>query len=186
MKKIKHKLKSQSGAISIFAVLMMVFLLPFAIWIGIELPKMHEANQRVKDAVDSAASSAVTIVDNSRFDEGFVQYNDSEINQVASQMVADKLGVVLEKGKWQPKLGSSIKKDSVEIRVRSYDHGEVSESMPLSVTGSIPNKDAMYWTKTIEKPTVIVEAKVTYKKIGWWGNDLTVYHTGMSQVNMEW
>lgn len=186
MKKIHQILKSRKGSSSIFVIMILVFLFPFAIWVGIELPKTHEANQRVKDAVDSAASSAVTIVDNSRFDDGYVKYNDTEIYNLASRMVAEKIGAELVDGVWQPKEGSAIKKDSVEIKVRAYDHEEVNESTPISVNAVIPNSNGSYWTKTIKKPTVIVETKVTYKKIGLWGDDVTIYQTGMSQVNMEW
>ena len=186
MNKLNRTLKNRNGSSSIFVIMILVFLLPFAVWVGIELPKSHEANQRVKDAVDSAASSAVTIVDNSRFEDGYVKYNDSELFNLASNIVAEKIGAELVDGVWQPKEGSAIKKDSIDIKVRAYDHEEVNESTPLSINAVIPNSNGSYWTKTIKKPTVIVETKVTYKKIGLWGEDVTIYQTGMSQVNMEW
>lgn len=182
MKKLTKKLKDTSGAISIFAVMIMVFLLPFAIWIGIELPKMHEANQRVKDAVDSAASSAITIIDNSKFEDGEILLDDGTVKALAVQLVGEKLGIDASTGELLPKEGSSIMKEGIEIKVRAIDDADLPPGGSITVSSQVPGKT---WTKSISKPTIIVETQVTYKKIGWWGDDLTVYHVGMSQVNLE-
>jgi len=176
---IRKALNNSEGAISIFAVLILVFLLPFAIWVGIELPKSHEANQRVKDAVDSAAASAITLVKSEEFADGRILLDKQNANIVAQEIVAEKMGLELKSGKYVPKEGSSIKPDGLELWVTVIDDSNMPNGTPYTVT---PKTTGKTWNKKLERPTVVVEAKMTFKKIGWWGNDLTVYQTGMSQV----
>lgn len=181
MQKLKSVLKDTSGAISIFAVMMMVVLLPMAIWVGIELPKMHEANQRVKDAVDSAASSAVTIIDETEFADGKVLFDEAQVRQLASQLVSQKLGL---DSQLKPKEGSAIREEGIEVKVTVIDDNDLNANGgEVTITPQALNET---WSKKVDKPTIVVETKVTFKKIGWWGDDLTVYQTGMSQVNMDW
>lgn len=178
-KKAKRIVDNSNGAMSIFGVLMLVFLLPFAIWVGIELPKSHEANQRVKDAVDSAAASAITLVKSEEFADGRVLLDKQNSEIVAKEIVAEKMGLEVKSGKYVPKEGSTIKPDGLEVWVTVLDDSDMPNGTPYTVT---PKTAGKTWNKKIERPTVVVEAKMTFKKIGWWGNDLTVYHTGMSQV----
>lgn len=188
MNRLKSKLSETNGAISIFVVMMLILLLPMAIWVGIELPKMHEANQRAKDAVDSAASSAVTLIqsDNDAFGEGQVLLDKTSITQVSAQIVAEKMGLVWKNSRWEPKAGSSIKNDGLnQIQVTVVDDRDLvvnGARVDKSVYSKIPGKT---WTKKVKRPAVIVEVKVTYEKMGWWGNDLTVNQTGMSQVILK-
>lgn len=187
---IKRKLKENKGGISIFTVMILVFLLPFAIWVGIEFPKMHETNERVKDAVDSSAASTVTLLDNSEYIEGKILFQSSdEIEESAREIFAMKMGLDYFPGTktFAPKPGSNIDDESdIKVVVQSFDDNDlfingVPSEMPISSV--LMGTDG--WNRNIKHPTIVVEAELTFKKIGWFGKDLTVTHVGMSQVKMN-
>lgn len=187
---MRKKLKDESGGISIFVIIMMVFLLPFVIWIGIEMPKTHEMNQRVKDAVDSASQAGITSISTKtdRFNpDGKViplNYNEAVIN--ANRVFAMKMGLENDADNWlNPILvtpeGSNIKHVG-DINVQVFDdvNGPVTgdKNNPLVV-------QTLNGKKKIHHSTVIVDATITFEKIGIFGKDLTVTHVGMNQVKME-
>lgn len=179
------KLKEKNGSISVFVIIILVFLLPFAIWVGIELPKTHELNQRVKDAVDSASASAVTSIDSASIngDTKVIPLNEMGATGIAVQIFASKMGLDVKGDasniELTPPEGSIIQNAVVQVAVLDEEDG---------VTGD-PSKPFYYQTKNgrkkIENSTVIVTATVTYEKIGFLGRDITVTHVGMSQAKMN-
>ena len=185
------KLKETKGGISIFTIMILAFLLPFAFWVGIELPKIHEANQRVKDAVDSSASSAVTLimgnVDKSEnyLAKGQFRIGDEgryEIEQTAKEILGLKMGLSYDRNtkKFEIPPGSSISQD-IEVEVQTIGDEKISINGVAIVDSKL---ETGRWTKKIDSPTVIVEAKITFKKIGSFGKDITVKQVGMSQIKL--
>lgn len=159
------KLKSAKGAVSIFVLIMMVFLVPFAIFVGIELPKMHELNQRVKDAVDSAAASAVTSAETVNQDNMRVKFNRIKGEQSARQIFALKLGL---------KFNATGQIYADEESFVEYIEGD----MPYVTFYDSEDED----NPNFENSTVTVKATVTFKNIGVLGRDVTVTQTGMSEA----
>ena len=188
---MRKKLKEQTGAISIFTIMVLVVLLPLAFWVGIELPKMHEANQRVKDAVDSASSSSVTIIDESEFADGKILLNENEIEYVAKEIFGQKMGITYQRdtNKFDIPPGSSVNEDTeVQVEVEVVDDDKLlvdGVRGDVDVKSQIEMDEAKQWRTTINYPTVVVETKITFKKIGFFGKDMTVTQVGMSQVRLS-
>lgn len=181
------KLKERTGAISIFTIIVLVFLLPLAFWVGIELPKMHEANQRVKDAVDSASSSSVTMINEKSFADSKILLDKVEIEHVAKEILGQKMGITYHRSlrDFEIPPGSSVSKDTkIEVAVQTIDDDDL-----VMINGVRQSKEVYSklgsWSKKVNNPIVVVEAKITFKKIGFMGNDMTVTQVGMSQVRLS-
>lgn len=182
---MRKKLQETTGAISLYVIMMMVFLLPFAIWVGIELPKSHELNQRVKDAVNSASQSGVTAIANDEImpDTKVIPLDDKQAKAIATQIFASKMGLGVKGDYSNPELvppeGSHI--DSAVIKVEVFDN----ESGVTADKSNILFHQTANGNRKIEYSTVIVTATVTYGKIGFLGKDITVEHVGINQARME-
>lgn len=179
------KLKETNGSISVYVIIILVFLMPFAIWVGIELPKTHEINQRVKDAVDSASASAVTAIDSSSIngDSTVIPLDREGAKGIAVQIFASKMGLKVQGDASNievvPKEGSIIEDAVLEVDVLDEESGVTGDtSRPFYV-------QTQNGKRKIENSTVIVTATVTYQKIGFMGRDITVTHVGMSQAKMN-
>lgn len=164
---MRKKLKSAKGSVSIFVIIVMIFLLPFAIWVGIELPKMHELNQRVKDAVDSAAASAVTSANGVDQDSGLVTIDHTKAEDSARQVFALKMGLSFDAS------GGLYAKDESHIEY-------VERDMPYIDVFDSKNPNPQY-----KNSTVIVTATVTFKNSSIFGRDITVTQTGMSEARFN-
>lgn len=187
-------LKNNHGGISMFTLVIMIFLLPFAIWVGIELPKSYEMNQRVKDAVDTASATAVTRTNGMPEDGEYIYINDEDAKRVAHQIFSSKLGVEF-KG-WNDatqKYEFEIPKESAILSIDSYDVRVFDPENPGEWLNQDEQKVATISGKEkITHSSVLVEAKVTFKKIGLFGgskdeegkivNTTTVTHVGISQA----
>lgn len=164
---MRKTLKNTKGAVSIFVVIFLAFLLPFAIWVGIELPKMHEMNQRVKDAVDSAAASAVTSAETVDQENMMVRINHHNAEVSARQVFALKLGLKF--------------KSSGEIYASPDSFVEYIEpDMPYVQVYDSQNPNPKF-----KNSTVVVKATVTFKNVGILGRDLTVTQTGISEAKFN-
>lgn len=187
-------LKNNHGGISMFTLVIMIFLLPFAIWVGIELPKSYEMNQRVKDAVDTASATAVTRTNGMPEDGEYIYINKSDAEKVATQIFSSKLGV--EYQGWNPTTqghefqipGKSAIKSIDKYKVRIFDPENPEEW--LNRDGQ--KVETILGDEKITNSSVIVEAQVTFKKIGLFGGSkdkdgnsfstTTVTHVGISQA----
>jgi predicted nucleic acid-binding protein len=185
MLKRVSKLKETQGAISLFVIVLMVFLLPFAIWVGIELPKNHELNQRVKDAVDSASSSGVTAIDNDGInpDTNVVPLDDKQARAIAIQIFASKMGLKVigdySNATLEAPEGSFIKEATVKVDVLDVEDG-VTKVKANTLYFQTANGN-----KRVENSSVIVTATVTYEKVGFLGKDITVTHVGINQAKLK-
>jgi hypothetical protein len=181
------KLKETKGAISLFVIVLMVFLLPFAIWVGIELPKNHELNQRVKDAVDSASSSGVTAIDNDGInpDTNVIPLDDKQARAIAIQIFASKMGLKVigdySNATLEAPEGSFIKEATVKVDVLDV---EPEDGVTTDRANPLKFNTANGYYK-IENSSVIVTATVTYEKVGFLGNDITVKHVGINQAKLR-
>jgi predicted nucleic acid-binding protein len=179
------KLKETKGAISLFVIVLMVFLLPFAIWVGIELPKNHELNQRVKDAVDSASSSGVTAIDNDGInpDTNVIPLDDKQARAIAIQIFASKMGLKVigdySNATLEAPEGSFIKEATVKVDVLDVEDG-VTKVKANTLYFQTANGN-----KRVENSSVIVTATVTYEKVGFLGKDITVTHVGINQAKLK-
>lgn len=180
-------LNNSKGSTMLFTLVLMVFLIPFAIWLGIELPKMHEMNQRAKDAVDSASASAVTRISEKSAPEmnndiTLIDINDDEARKVAEQIFSDKLGIDFKgyvDGKAQFEISNnSIVKSVNDFEVWIYD---VNNKGIWFDTESQKVK-TLNGTEKLKNSSVVVQASVTFKKIGLFGGDMKVTHVGVSQA----
>jgi predicted nucleic acid-binding protein len=185
MLKRVSKLKETQGAISLFVIVLMVFLLPFAIWVGIELPKNHELNQRVKDAVDSASSSGVTAIDNDGInpDTNVIPLDDKQARAIAIQIFASKMGLKVigdySNATLEAPEGSFIKEATVKVDVLDVEDG-VTKVKANTLYFQTANGN-----KRVENSSVIVTATVTYEKVGFLGKDITVTHVGINQAKLK-
>lgn len=193
LSKIHKKLNETNGAISIYVIIMMVFLLPFALWVGIELPKSHEYNQRVKDAVDSASASGVTLIDTPAIDSDtiVVPLIDKQAKALAIQIFALKMGLET-KGDYSnvelvPPEGSLIKEATIKVEVPDADvsDGEEDDFIVTKDKSKTLYVQTANGKKKVENSSVIVTATVTYKKAGFLGNDITVTHVGINQARLK-
>lgn len=177
---ILKKLKDKTGAVSIYVIIIMTVLLPFVIWVGIELPKMHENNQLVKDAVDSSSASTITLIDDSGFSGGKVYLKKGEIITASKEIFGSKMGLKYNEYSNEYIIDSKSgisKNPAPNVIVTVIDETELAEKGEYTVHGNISN-----WSKTITNPTVIIEAEVTFKKIGVFGKNVTINQVGMSQA----
>lgn len=195
---MRKKLKETSGGISVFVIIMMVFLLPFVIWIGIEMPKTHEMNQRVKDAVDSASQAGITSISTKteRFtpDAKVIPMNHDEAIINANRVFAMKMGLKNEADNWlNPVLVALTEEEKTNGEYSNIKHvGDINVQVFDDVRGPVTGDEnnplrvqTLNGTKKIYHSTVIVDATITFEKIGVFGKDLTVTHVGMNQVKME-
>lgn len=212
---MKRIFKNEKGAISIFTVMVLAVLIPFAILVGLELPKMHQSNEKVKEAVDIAASSIVTQISNEGFADNEIYFNQDRfaLEETAKKMFATELGVKYENGKFIIPENSNVSEaEPIQFDIQMYDDSDLNggskivqsrlslnerekeerDKIILSMLQDGASTDEINkekkrwdseWTKEIRKPTISVEAKVTFKKVGFFGRDYTVNQYGMSQVN---
>lgn len=183
LSKIRKKLTETNGSISISVIIMMAFLLPFAIWVGLELPKAHEYNQRIKDAVDSASSSGVTAIDNDGInsDTNVIPLDDKQARAIAIQIFASKMGLETN-GDFNnvvliPPEGSFVKEATIKVDVLDVEDGVTKVAADTLYFQTANGK------KRVENSSVIVTATVTYE--GVLGRDNTVTHVGINQVRLS-
>lgn len=175
------KLKEKDGAISLYVIIMLVFLLPFAIWVGIQVPQSHELNQRVKDAVDSASQSGVTAIasEDIKPDTEVIPLNDAQAKAIAQQIFASKMGLEIKSGKLVPPTGSIVKSAVIDVAVFDNANGVTTDKTKTLYVNTANGK------RKVEHSSVIVTATVTYKNVGFFGTDTTVTHVGINQALMN-
>jgi len=90
---LKRAIHNESGSISMYILIFMVFFLPFAVWIGVHLPVKFELSQQLKQIVSNTADSMIVRLDQERLSQGKVEVDFDEAVEIGKEMMRKSLGL---------------------------------------------------------------------------------------------
>ena len=79
---------SKRGAVSVYIVLTLTFLLPMFIFLTVEFPHLTNTHRRLKNSIDNAASSAILCLDESQLSLGNIIVSESCANSDIKKILA--------------------------------------------------------------------------------------------------
>lgn len=170
-KLIREKLKNKQGVISIFTILWLAVLIPFLLFVTIDLSQYIYDYVHLKNVTDNAAASAVTMVDNTLIPQGILQIDSTEATATAENVIASSLDL---QPNLSPYLNSTLR---AAPTIQVYVENITSTS---GVVVSTPAGDV-----TVFHPSVIVYADYPVKGLVFSNVHLNLKKIGISQAQFS-
>lgn len=162
-----QKYKNKKGFISIYTMIMIAFLLPFLMFTAIDLNHFMQQNRHLKNLVDNAGASAITMVDDSKIPKGIIAINSKDAQDIVINIIRQQLFLNED---LTPK-PESILSEKPTIIVHVLNTGD-SVVTPLGTTTAV-------------NPSVVVYAKFPVKGLFFHGITLNIEKEGMSQAQFR-
>lgn len=159
---------NKKGFVSIYALLVIAFLLPLIMFSFVDINHYMQQNRKLKNLVDNSASSAVTMVDETQLPKGIIQISETDAKNIAMSIIKQDLFL---NDDLTPQSKSILSgKPTIEVYVVN--------NPPTTVTTSLD-------TVNVKSPSVIVCGKFPVK--GLFFSSITVNMTaeGMSQAQFK-
>lgn len=170
-KKILRNLLNKKGAISIYTIILLSFLLPFLMFTAIDINHYMQQNRKLKNVVDNSASSAITMINESKLSYGEIEIDSREASDVVSRVVKETLYL---NDDLTPK-DVSVLKERPEINVYVVNNP--------SVTGT--DLSTPIGTVKVKNPSVVVYGKFKVKGLFFSSMSVDIQKVGMSQAQFK-
>lgn len=194
--RIKQKIyrvsSNEKGSASMYFIIFMMFFLPFAIWVGVQLPLKYETTYTVKQMVSNTADSIISQLDNDALARGVVSVKANDADEIAREMIHTTLNTD-EEG--QPS-GEGILKDPVPIH-SPLSLDDITSLPQNEETGEyiLPQETGVY-VYIINNPPKVIDIEgllpidhtsvVVHANIPVTANGTTVIHrTGVSEAQIH-
>lgn len=168
LNRILKRYLNKKGFVSIYAVLLIAFLLPFLMFSFVDVNHYMQQNRKLKNLVDNSASSAVTMVDSTQLPKGIIQISNTDATNIAMGIIKQDLFL---NDDLTPQ-SKSILSGKPTIQVYVVNNSPTNVTTPLD-------------TVKVQHPSVIVYGKFPVK--GLFFSSITVNMTaeGMSQAQFK-
>lgn len=167
MKNLIKRLLSEKGFVSIYTLIALGFLVPFLLFMVIDLNHFMQQNSHLKSILDNASASAVTKINNEQLADGIIEINSDEAEKAVLRILKESL---LLNDDLTPKSNSILsKKPEIKIYVINDAEGGRNIDTPLGTTNT-------------SKTSVIVYGKFSIKALFVNKLALTMEKEGMSQA----
>lgn len=113
--------KNKNGFMSILIILILSFLIPFTLFIVIDLPYAMTMNRKIKNTLDNAASTAVTCVREELLSDGIIEIKEEEAIYQAER-------VIIESFYLNDDLSSSEKSligNDMKLDIKVFNHPDI-------------------------------------------------------------
>jgi hypothetical protein len=167
---MKKLFRDKRGFISIYMILWMSVLIPFLLFVFIDVSHYVYEGIHLKAITDNAAASAVTRIKEDLVSEGVLEIDENQAEEVALNIIRNDLHL---KNDFTPKSNSLLKeKPKIEVYV-------------LNIT----SKDGYDFetpagTVKIYNPSVVVYGKYPVKGL-FYNNGVVIQRVGVSQVQFN-
>jgi hypothetical protein len=168
LNRILKRYLNKKGFVSIYAVLLIAFLLPFLMFSFVDVNHFMQQNRKLKNIVDNAAASAVTMVDNTQIPKGIIQITDTDAINIATGIVKQDLFL---NNDLTPQ-SKSILSGKPDLRVYVVNNAPTNVTTPLD-------------TVNAQHPSVIVYGKFPVKGLFFSSISVNITAEGMSQVQFK-
>lgn len=110
--RVRNVLKNQNGSITMYTIIFMIFFLPFALWVGVNLPMKYQYTYEIKELVSNTADSMISRLDYDELAKGHVKIDEVEAVELAEDMI--RSGFNLDTN--DNPSGEGILKETIPIR----------------------------------------------------------------------
>lgn len=173
---LKTLLRSKKGAISIYVVISLTFLLPMFIFLTIEFPHLTNNHRRLKNSIDNAASSAILCLDEDQLSLGRITITESCATTVTKKILAHNYG--LNENTLEPLPHSQLlETPRVVVRVVNNPTGTVRVRMPDESLSDAEKFDDVY----VRETSVVIYVEMKFKSIFFKSFQPTIRQVGSAQ-----
>lgn len=138
---VVEKFREEKGSISMFVMVLMIVLLPFGLWVGVQLPEKIQATYAVKQMAMNTADSIITRLDESALSQGHVRVDIDEAREIADLIIRETLNLDSE---GNPS-GKGVLKEPIQIHfLDGNDLIPVDESYNGQPTYTLPRDPGVY------------------------------------------
>lgn len=167
---------SKRGAVSVYIVLTLTFLLPMFIFLTVEFPHLTNTHRRLKNSIDNAASSAILCLDESQLSLGNIIVSESCANTVIKKILAHNYG--LDETTLKPLPHSQVSEvPRVVVRVINNPTGTVRVRMPDESLSDAEKFDDIY----VDETSVVVYVEMKMKPLFFKSFHPTIKQIGSAQ-----
>ena len=85
--RIQRITNNEEGSIMTYVIIFMVFFLPFAVWVGVQLPIKYQYTYEIKQTTNNMADSMISRLDETELAKGKVVVKEEEALEVATSMM---------------------------------------------------------------------------------------------------
>lgn len=165
--RLLKKYLNRKGFISIYAILLITFLLPFLLFTVVDVNHFMQQNRKLKNIVDNAGASAVTIIDSNKISKGVIEIIEPDATNVA-------LGIIKK---------DLFLNDDLTPQPQSILSGR--PDIKIYVANGAGSVTTPFGTVNVKKPSVIVYGKFPVKGL-WFSNiNVNITKEGMSQAQFK-
>lgn len=194
-KRLVYVAKNETGSISMYVLIFMVFFLPFVIWVGVNLPLKMEGTHEVKQMTSNTADSIISRLDESELTKGKVVIDYAKAKPIAEDMVRSTLK--LDENDMPS--GEGMLQDQIPIKVSDLSG---LESLPKTSEGAyeLPSEAGVFIyivnnptekkilidkLSPIDKTTAIVQANIPFGKVSMINGKTMIHKTGVSEAGLH-
>lgn len=169
--KILKHLKDKKGAVSIYTIILLAFLLPFLMFTVVDVNHYMQQNRRLKNIVDNAGASAVTMINESQLAYGNIEIDTNEASLVVERIVKESL--FLNDDLTPKDISVLAEKPEIQVDVvNTPPVGGVDVDTPIS-------------TIKVTNPSVVVYGKFKVKGLFFSRMSVDIQKVGMSQAQFK-
>lgn len=173
---LKNLFTSKKGAISIYIVITMTFLLPMFLFLTVEFPHLTNTHRRLKNSIDNAASSAILCLNEDELSLGNLVVVESCANSVTKKILAHNYG--LDESTLAPLAHSQVSETPrIVVRVINNPNGTVRVRMPDESLSDDEKFDDIYVSET----SVVIYVEMKFKSLFFKSFNPTIKQVGSAQ-----
>lgn len=192
-KRIENVTRNETGSVSVYFIIFMIFFLPFSIWIGVQLPLKYEAGYKVNQMAQNTADSIVSRLDHVELANGRVAIDLVEAEEVSNMIVRTVLN--LDEHNNPSGKGLIPRDEKIPIELLSWS---TLEKDTKSNEYLLPEEVGVYVyvinnpTETIkiknllplDKTSVVVHAVIPVEDGGMFGHRNIIKRTGVAEAEI--
>lgn len=195
LKLMKTKINNENGSISIYIIIFMVFFLPFALWVGSQVPLKYEMSETVRQMTYNTADSMISRLDQSSIASGHPEIDVAEAMSVADSMLRKTMNLDIDgnptgKGMLKEQISIIGPFTESDILALPVEDGDIVLPTDVGVYVYVLNNPSMLSGITIKglnpilNNSVIVRANIPLVS-GGLGGRAVVHQTGVSEVSLN-
>ncbi len=192
--RINRTIKNENGSVSVYFIIFMIFFLPFAIWIGVQLPVKYELGDEVTQMVQNTADSIISRLDQPALASGTLKIDEQEATTVADSIIKESLNL---DDNFDPS-GKGVLKEHIPVYIQHIDDLSNLSVDPDTGAYVLPQDVGVYVylidnpsqpiqiedVSPIDKTSVVVQANIPVEDGGMFGMRNVIHRTGVSEAHI--
>ncbi|HHT7008770.1 TPA: cobalt ABC transporter permease [Bacillus cereus] len=167
MKKICNLIKNKKGVTSVYVILIISVLLPLIMFLSIDVPHYLDSSRKIKNTLDNASSSAITLLNDQKISEGVLEVDKQVADAMIKRVIKNDLSL---DDNYMPLKGSIVsKKPNIKTYVVNNPKGIETVQTPID-------------NIKINKTSVIIYAEVPVKGLFFTFNEVIMRKVAVSQA----